>query len=155
MEYFNYFVFQLQEYLAFYFCTMSVQALPQIVLNLCASCNIPFEKADFLLKQIQDFYSLLKIKGGNIYIVLPQEVKTMVNKTTIVYKIYDPVSKEIKFLDTNKIKRCLALVLGEVTYFTWSSRFANREVQFSSDGARRYSDRTLKVEEVVLLPSYI
>lgn len=82
----------------------------------------------------------------------------MGNNNTIVYKIFDLMSKKIKLLDTDKIGKCLALVLGEVIFFTQHSKFATTEGHFSSvDGAWRGMKvfKTLKTEEVVLLPSYM
>lgn len=116
------------------------------------------ERVNLLLTQIQTFYGWLKIKGSNVHIASWQGVKTMGNNNTIVYKIFDLMSKKIKLLDTDKIGKCLALVLGEVIFFTQRSKFATTEGHFSSvDGAWRGMKvfKTLKTEEVVLLPSYM
>lgn len=75
---------------------------------------------------------------------------------TFVYKIFCPESKQIKFLDTGKIEKCLAPGLREVSFFTHGMEFATVEVHFSSvEGVRRPSDKTLKTAEAVLLPSYM
>lgn len=94
------------------------------------------ERVNLLLTQIQTFYGWLEIKGSNVHIASLQGVKTMGNNNTIVYKIFDLVFKKIKLLDTDKIGKCLALVLGEVIFFTQRSKFATTEGHFSSvDGA--------------------
>lgn len=61
--------------------------------------------------------------------------------------------KKVKFLGTDKVEKCLSLVFG---HFVRVDEFAIIEVCFSSEKAvRRLSDGTLKIVEVVPLPSYI
>lgn len=91
-----------------------------------------------------------------MHITSPQEVKAIVANTSLVYKVYDPDSIEIKFVDTKKIEKCLAPVLTEATYYNRGSKFATVEVHFSSvEVVRKHLDKTLRITEVVLLPSYM
>lgn len=59
-------------------------------MNYAKAAEEKSEKVDLTLKQVQAFYGFLKENDGDVYIT-SQEVKTMLAKTTIVYKmIYKP-----------------------------------------------------------------
>lgn len=65
------------------------------------------EKVEMTLQQIQAFYGLLEVDGGDVHITSPQEVKSSVNSKTVVCKCFCPLSKKTEFLDNPKIWKCL------------------------------------------------
>lgn len=96
------------------------------------------EKVKLTLQQIQAFYNLLQIDGGDVYITLPQEVKSNVNMHTIMYKCFCLMSKK----EVAHVKR------GEI--------FVTVVVHFNTvEDARKNSNKALKMEEAVLLPPYM
>lgn len=113
------------------------------------------EKVELTLEQIQAFYGLLEVDGGNIHITSPHEVKTNVSSHTVMYKCFCPVSKKMKFLYNAKIWICLGPVLGDVSQVNRCEAYATVAVRFNTaENARRNWDKTLKTEEGVLFPSY-
>lgn len=62
----------------------------------------------------------------------------------------------IEFMDKEKIEQCLTLVMMDNTFFTCDYKFATIDVWFSLvEKAQELSDKTLKTEHVVLLPTYM
>lgn len=143
---------------------MSVQIFPENVTrsppysepkkNYTQVVTVPCGRVDLSLEQIQPYYGLLKARGGDVMIASPPEILANLKNTTIVYKVFNPVSKIIEFLEV--IEKCLSLIMKYVTYFTRGTKYATIEVHFSaSEKAREFSDKTLKTEKVVLLSSYM
>lgn len=92
----------------------------------------------------------------NILHCLKKKKKTSVSSRTVVYKCFCPLSKKIKFLDNANIWKYLHPVLGDVSLVKRGETYATVAVRFSTaEEARRNSDKTLKTEEAVLLPSYM
>lgn len=75
-----------------------------------------------------------------------------------MYTLYHlkKLSEKIKFLDNAKVWKCLGPVLGDASLVSRGEAYATVAVKFSTtEGARKNSDKTLKTEEAVLLPSYM
>lgn len=85
-----------------------------------------------------------------------QEEKNRVLNSTIEHKVFDPKTKEIKFVETKKIEKCLAPVSADIKHSSRDSKYATVEVRFSSvEAAMKHSVKTLRTSEMVLLPSYM
>lgn len=118
--------------------------------NYANAATISSKRVDRPFKEIQSYYGMLRENGGDIHIKTPEPSKNI----TFIYKVFCPVSKKTIFRNTNKIEKCLTLVLGEVTYFARGNKFATVELRFSFKGrSLKLSHRTLKTGEMVLLPS--
>lgn len=75
-----------------------------------------------------------------------------------MYKVFDPVSKTIGFMnmDKGKIEACLVPFMKDVTYLTRGKKYATVEVRFSMAArAMEAATKSLTTKEVVLLPSYM
>lgn len=67
-------------------------------LNYAKVALIRTENVELTLQQLQAFYDLLEIDGGNVNDTSPQEIKSNINNRTVIYKCFCPLTKKIKFL---------------------------------------------------------
>lgn len=84
-------------------------------------------------------------KGGDFHMISPQEIKTMGANPTIVYKIFDHETKQIGFVNKNKVENCLAPVREQVMYYNRDIKYSTIQVRFSSvEEARKHSNKRRK-----------
>lgn len=114
-------------------------------LNYAKATEVKTVQVDLTLKHAQAVYSLLVIDGADVHFTSPPEVKASKLNRTVTYKCFCPKTKKIMFLDKTKIRKCLAPVMGDVSYVERSETYATIEVKFrSAEEAQKHLIRPLK-----------